>query len=99
MEPVVASEHYGSSAGLSVFERAEAELDRRERALGLLLASADGANGSNHTTYIRTYSDIVKCNTYIDPIHCAGVTNATEDLAKAGVPAQIQMASSGGTPC
>ena len=49
VEPVVATKHDGSGAGLSVLERAEAKLDRRERTLGLLLASADGSN------HIHTY--------------------------------------------
>ena len=63
VEPVVATEHHGSGAGLTALERAEAELDRRERALTRLLAPADGTNCPNHNTaYIRTYSDLVKCN-------------------------------------
>ena len=61
--PMVATEHHGSGVGLTApeltaLERAEAELDRRERALALLLAPAYGAIGSKHT--IRTHSDIVK---------------------------------------
>ena len=63
VEPVVATEHHGSGAGLTALERAEAELDVCERALGLLLASVDGGICSNSTKYIRTYADIAKCNT------------------------------------
>ena len=78
VEPVVPAKHHGNGAGLSMLEHAEAELDRRERALGLLLASADGANNSKNTTCIRTYYAIIKCNTYINPIFKAGATNATK---------------------
>ena len=88
---MVATEHHGSGAGLTAIDRAEAELDTREHVFGLLLASADsGAIGSNSTKYIRTYADIVKCKTYIDPLYNAGATNATNDLAMAGVSAQFQ---------
>ena len=65
--------HPGHGEGLSVIERAEAELDMHERALGLRLASADGASG---ITYIRTYSDLVRHHMHIRPISIAGVTNA-----------------------
>ena len=77
---------HGSGAGLTALERAEAELDRRERAFGLLLASVDsGAIGSKSTKYIRTYSDIAKCNTCIDPLYDAGAIHAAKDQATAGV--------------
>ena len=50
VEPVVATEHQCRSApcaGLTALERVEAELDRRERALALLLATVDGAIGKH----------------------------------------------------
>ena len=89
VEPVVATEHHGSGAGLTALERAEAEFDRRERALTRLLAQADGANGSNHKiAYTRTYSDVVKSN--INPIYSAGAASAAKDQATAGEQVQIQ---------
>ena len=82
VEPVVATKHHGSGAGFTVLERVEAELDRQERALTRVLAPADGASGSNHNiAYLRTYSDIVKCN--MNPTYQV-------DSASAGVQAQVQ---------
>ena len=82
VEPVVATEHHGSGAGLTVLERVEAELDRRERALTRVLAPADGVICSNQfIAYLRTYSDMVKCN--MDP-------TPQVDSASAGVQAQVQ---------
>ena len=95
VEPVAATEHHGSSApcaGLTALERVEAELDRRERALALLLAPADGAIGSKHTT--RTYSDISKRS-----IYSTRVAKAVVGLALAGVPAQSAAASGVSTKC
>ena len=83
VEPVVATEHHGSGAGLTVLECVEAELDRGERALTRVLAPApDGAIGSNHNiAHLRAYSDIVKCN--MNPTYQV-------DSASAGVQAQVQ---------
>ena len=89
VEPVVVTEHHSSGApcaGLTALERVEAELDRRERARALLLATADGAIGSKHI--ICTYSDIAKRSVY--PTR---VAEAVVGLASAGVPAQSAAAS------
>ena len=59
VEPAVATEDHGSDApcaGLTALERVKAALDRQDRALALLLATADGAIGSTHTVYIFRHS-------------------------------------------
>ena len=81
VEPVVATEHHGSgkSEQPTTIDLIEAELDRRERALQLIL-------GSNpNTTYISTYPDVTQCNTTYVPTYSDIVQH---DSAWAGVQAQ-----------